>query len=60
VTAFTKSEGLPFEAWRKILDAQVRRRIVVGLDDLPDQPFRIWYDDDLAPADVLDEVLASA
>lgn len=54
-----KSEGLPFDAWRQILDAMVRRRITFGLDDLADQPYRAWFDDDLSAREALEEVLAA-
>lgn len=56
-SALRKSEGLPYEAWYKILDALVQRRITFGLSDLEDHPFRVWYDDDLSAREAMDEVL---
>lgn len=38
-----------FENWLANVDRAVITILGVGINDLPDCPFRDWYDDDLTP-----------
>jgi hypothetical protein len=46
----SQSQKLPtydqsrFESWMKIVDALVRRKTGLSVYDLPDCPFRDWFD----------------
>jgi len=41
----------PFDLWFRDVDRWLLLRFGFGADDLPDQPWRDWYDDGLSPAD---------
>jgi len=36
-----------FEQWKKAVDAWLEAKAGLAADDLPDQPYRDWYEDDL-------------
>lgn len=38
-----------FEVWMKEVDAEVKRRIFLSADDLPDCPYRDWHEDGVTP-----------
>lgn len=38
-----------YEEWLKKVDAEVVRRVGLSVHDLPDCPFRDWYDDKVSP-----------
>lgn len=33
-----------FEQWFKEVDAEINRRVYLGADDLPDCPYRDWFE----------------
>ena len=42
--------SLTFETWEKAVDREVANRLCgLGKDDLPDCPYREWYDDGVTP-----------
>lgn len=47
-----------FEMWLKRVNELVEIEIGLGLslDDLPDQPYRDWYDDELMAEEVADRI----
>lgn len=46
-----------YDKWLEAVDQQVIDRTGLSVHDLPDMPFREWYDDDVAPADAALEAL---
>lgn len=50
---------LYFAAWLKITDTILRTTVGVGLLELPDAPYRDWYDHGVAPADAAVDALRS-
>lgn len=40
---------MSFTAWYKECDSIVSRKLGVGVEDLPDAPWRDYYEDDLTP-----------
>lgn len=44
-----RNPRLSFEAWMREVDAAVSRRMGLSVYDLPDVPFRDWYDDGTSP-----------
>jgi len=46
-----------FVTWMDQVDQEVRSRIAVRVMDLPDAPFRAWYEDGLTPAEATAELL---
>lgn len=36
---------MSFEEWKEEVNKTVEREIALSCDDLPDQPYRQWYDD---------------
>ena len=49
---------MTFTAWMAKVDAEVSRQIGLSVHDLPDQPFRDWFDCEMTPAEAAGEVLA--
>lgn len=45
-----KAPKLPFRAWFAKVDAAVAAKVGIGVLDLPDYPYRDWYDDGVTPA----------
>lgn len=50
-----------FESWKASVDRILADRLG-GLtsDDLPDQPYRCWYDDHMTPTDAADAAMTDA
>lgn len=46
----------PFECWSKQVDVAVIHRLGVSVHDLPDIPFRDWFDEGFTPAEVAEMV----
>ena len=40
---------MTFKEWYKTCDQIVSRKLGVGVEDLPDAPWRDYYEDDLTP-----------
>lgn len=38
-----------FERWKRSVDRAVESRIGLSADDLPDCPYRDWFEDDVPP-----------
>jgi len=51
---------LTFEQWMKAADLACMAKAGLSLLDLPDVPFRDFYEDEMAPADAADEALVEA
>lgn len=49
-----------FNGWLKAVDRLVIPWIGLGIDDLPDLPYRDWYDDGIDPGRVLLRVIKAA
>lgn len=49
-----------FAAWMRQVNAAVFAKAFVHADDLPDQPYRDWYDDDLSPEEAATTALEDA
>lgn len=45
-----------YEAWRRQVDHILLTKWDVSSQDLPDQPWRDWYDDGLTPDEVPGEI----
>jgi hypothetical protein len=46
-----------FESWMRAVDAILTHRIGLSHDDLPDQCWRNWFENDLTPAQAAQECL---
>lgn len=46
-----------YDKWLEAVDQQVISRTGLSVHDLPDMPFREWYNDDVDPADAALEAL---
>ena len=54
-TSFTENH---FQTWKNRINTYVYQKIGWNLDDLPDQPYRLWFDDGyLKPSQVACVVL---
>jgi len=49
-----------FEGWRAQVDAEVSRRIGVGLDDLPDCPTADWFEEGMTVKQAARAAIAAA
>lgn len=36
---------MSFEDWKRAVDHEVNEKLGIGANDLPDQPWRQWYDE---------------
>ncbi|MCI0579950.1 MAG: hypothetical protein L0332_24075 [Chloroflexi bacterium] len=54
------SQPQSFAAWMRQVNAAVFARAFVSADDLPDQPYRDWYDDGLSPEEAAGAALEDA
>lgn len=52
-----KSDGVFFEGWMQGIDNLCYENYGLSYQDLPDQSFRDWFEDDLSPQEVFDEGL---
>jgi hypothetical protein len=53
------SDDTAFTAWMADINQLCVERIGVTAEDLPDQTWRDWHDDDLTAAEALDAALAN-
>ena len=53
------SESDHFRAWLKLVDLELTKRCGLNHDDLADQPWRDWFDDDISAADAAEECLVN-
>jgi len=44
------SDTIGFDMWKRRVDSAVERAASLSADDLPDCPYRDWYDDGISPA----------
>jgi hypothetical protein len=51
---------MTFEAWMKEINGHVIRKTGVSVDDLPDCPFRDWYDDGVKPTGAASRAIRNA
>lgn len=49
-----------FEQWMQRVDAVVQKRTGLSVHDLPDCPFRDWYDNGLTPREASVQAIRSA
>jgi hypothetical protein len=56
----TTKNGDAFDRWRAEVDAEVSRRVGIGLDDLPDCPTANWFDEGLTPKQAARAAIANA
>lgn len=54
------SQPQSFAAWMQQVNAAVLAQAFVSADDLPDQPYREWYEDDLSPEEAATTALEDA
>ncbi|WP_367139320.1 hypothetical protein [Saccharothrix sp. HUAS TT1] len=50
-------DDVDFGIWLLVVDGACRRRLTVGIFDLPDRLWRDWYDDDMTPVQALRTLL---
>jgi hypothetical protein len=55
----TVSECGHFPAWLKLVDVELTKRCDLSHDDLADQPWRDWFDDDISAAELAEECLVN-
>lgn len=48
---------LSFQEWMRKVNICVAQRIGLSAEDLPDQPYRDWYDSGMTPQDAAEDVL---
>jgi hypothetical protein len=46
-----------FREWLDELNALVESELVLGIDDLPDMPYRDWFEEGLSADEVFDMML---
>ena len=46
-----------FEGWKMAVDDEVGALVGLSCDDLPDAPYRDWYDEGMSPSEAAEEVL---
>lgn len=49
-----------FEEWQATIDRYVGRVIGLSIHDLPDQPYRDWFDDEVTAKEAAREIVESA
>jgi hypothetical protein len=49
-----------FEEWQATIDRYVGRVIGLSIHDLPDQPYRDWYDGEVTAKEAAREIVESA
>jgi hypothetical protein len=55
----TVAKGDHFREWLRQVDIELNRRCGLSYDDLADQPWRDWFDDDLSAAEAAEECLVN-
>lgn len=48
---------MDFEAWMTAIDREIQNGYGVSIHDLPDQPFRDWYEADWSVTDAVGEIV---
>lgn len=51
---------MTFEQWLNKVDAAVESRTGLSRDDLPDCPYRDWYDDGVSPSAAASRAIKAA
>lgn len=49
--------GRTFESWMDKVGAALRKKIGLSYSDLPDQPWRDWFDSGMTPSKAADQCL---
>jgi len=52
-----KIADMDYKNWMRCVDALCRTKIGLSIHDLPDMPFRDWFDDGYTPKDAVREAL---
>lgn len=51
---------ITYERWRDVVDRYCWAWVGCSIDDLPDQPYRDWYEGDMYPKEAAREALREA
>lgn len=49
-------DAVEFKSWMERVETECIKNFGLTIDDLPDQPYYDWFEDDLDPSDVVEEI----
>ncbi len=50
-------QEVKFKAWKDAIDDALQASFGIHLSDMADAPLRLWFEDEMSPADALRQIL---